>query len=273
MKLSARRTVSCWSIGNLRKKGKLGSLLAAIVTSSGLMAAAQVNQAGMMPERGAADQLQAQRFVSTNALRAPDKAQVAVQHAREALMRGRDAEAGKDLERALKMYPDYALALQLRGVISMRSNRLEEACADFQQAIHSDPNLGAAYLALGAVYNRLGHFNDATLLLNRATAMLPTSWFVHYQSAVAYLGAGKIEAAWQAISKAADSLPDQPSSRSAIFYIKARVQVELGNYQDAKVALKQAVNEDPQGEFAQLALQSLDRLNSQQDRRQAQSFP
>ena len=268
MKLSARRIATRLSIENLWKKAKVASLLAAIATSAVLTAAAQMNQAGMMPERGAAGQLQAQQFISTNALRAPDKAQVALQHAREALMRGRDTEAGKDLERALQIYPNYALALQLRGLISMRSNHLEEAGADFQQAIHLDPNLGVAYLALGAVYNRLGQFNDATFQLNRATAILPTSWFVHYQSAVACLGTGKIEAAWQAISRAADNLPDQPSSRSAIFYIKARVQVELGNYQDAKAVLKEAVDEDPQGEFARLALQSLDHLNSQQEQRQ-----
>src|SRR5262249_52347798 len=206
-----------------------------------------------------------------NALRAPDKARSALQRAHEALTRGRDAEAGKDLERALQIYPNYAQALLLRGVIKMRSDHLQEACADFQNAIQLDPNLGAAYVALGAVYNRLGHFNDATLVLKRAAAILPTAWFAHYESALAYLGTGKIEAAWHAISRALDNLPDEPYNRSAIFYIEARVLL-VKNYPEARAALEQSINEDPKGEFAKLARQLLDRLNAQGDRQEARSF-
>ena len=272
LKLFVRRVVSCWSNRNAPKAGKVGSLLAAMVTSSVLIAAAQVNNAGMRPERSPVGWPQAQQFISTNALRAPAKAQASLKRAREELMRGRDAEAGKDLERALQIYPNYALALQLRGVMKMRSDHIEEACADFQQAIQSDPNLGAAYVALGAAYNRLGHFSEATLVLNRAAAILPRAWFAHYESALAYLGTGKIEAAWHAISKALDNLPDEPYNRSAIFYIEARVLLELKIYPEARSALEQSINEDPKGEFAKLARQLLDRLNAQGDHQEARSF-
>jgi len=272
LKLFVRRVVGCWSNRNAPKAGKVGSLLAAMVTSSVLIAAAQVNNAGMRPERSPVSWPQAQQFISTNALRAPAKAQASLKRAREELMRGRDAEAGKDLERALQIYPNYALALQLRGVMKMRSDHIEEACADFQQAIQSDPNLGAAYVALGAAYNRLGHFSDATLVLNRAAAILPRAWFAHYESALAYLGTGKIEAAWHAISRALDNLPDEPYNRSAIFYIEARVLLELKIYPEARAALEQSINEDPKGEFAKLALQLLDRLNAQGDHQEARSF-
>src|SRR5262245_29802781 len=111
MKMFVQRIVRCSGNRSARKAGKTGFLLAAMVTSSVLIAAAQANNARIMSERGVVGRSQVQQSISTNALRAPDKAQAALQRAREALMRGRDAEASKNLERALQIYPNYAQAL------------------------------------------------------------------------------------------------------------------------------------------------------------------
>src|SRR5215469_5502691 len=100
MNLFVRRIVSCRGNRSARTARKAGSLLLAMVTSSVLIAAAQASNTGMMSEKGPVGRPQVQQSISTNALRAPDKAQAALQRAREALMRGRDAEANKDLERA-----------------------------------------------------------------------------------------------------------------------------------------------------------------------------
>src|SRR5258708_2850174 len=234
--------------------------VAAIVTSSVLVASAQMNHAGTTPERGPAVQ---PAVVSTNQLRAPRSAQTAVHHAREALERKRYSEAKKHIERALEIYPGYAWAFQLRGLLNLREQSLEEACADFEQAIQLDPNFGASYLSLGAAYNRLGHFEEAVLPLSRAAAILPNAWTVQYEMALAYLGTGKYDAALDAISRAEKNNPVKPANRSSVPYIIAHVLLELKDYAAAKVAFEQSIRQDPQGHFAKLSQERLERLSAE----------
>lgn len=233
-------------------------LLVAIIISSVLLATAQTNNnSRTAAERGPALQRQQQTVISANELQAPREAQSAVHHAREALERGHYPEARMRIARALEIYPKYALALELRGILNMREEHLEEACSDFQQAIDYDPNLAAAYLSLGASYNRLGSFEEAMAPLTRAAMMLPDVWTVHYEMALAYMGSGKYEAALEAISRAAEKSPDEPDNRSSIFYTKARVLLELKDNRGAQAAFEQSIRQDPNGYFAQL---SQDRL-------------
>jgi tetratricopeptide (TPR) repeat protein len=227
------------------------------------MAAAQVhNNAGPMPERGPAFQSQIQAVVSTNALEAPGGAQSALHRGREALERRRYAEARRRIGQALEIYPKYALALELRGTLNMGEGHLEEACSDFQQAIEYDPNLGGAYLSLGAAYNRRQHFDEAVAPLTHATMMLPNFWMVHYEMALAYLGTGKYEAALAAISLAVEKNPAEPENRSSVFYTKARVLQELKDNPGAQAAFEQSIRQDPQGHFAQLSQERLERLSA-----------
>src|SRR5689334_11149610 len=60
-----------------------------------------------------------QQLVTANALRAPEKAQRAVEKATAAIISHRPEEAEKQLSRALELYPDYAKALTLRAIWKM----------------------------------------------------------------------------------------------------------------------------------------------------------
>ena len=237
-------------------------LLAAITTFSFLISAAQMDKAATMREPESVVHPQHQAVVSKNELQAPHEAQTAARQAREALERRRYAEARKHIAHALEVYPNYALALEFRGILNLREGRLEEACSDFQQAIVYDPSLGAAYLSLGAAYNRLGHFQEAVVQLKRAAAILPAAWTVQYELALAYLGSGEYEAALGAISQAVERNPAEPDNRSSVFYTKARVLLELNDGPGAKAALEQSIRQDPKGPFAQLSQELLESLSA-----------
>ncbi|HWX54755.1 MAG TPA: tetratricopeptide repeat protein [Verrucomicrobiae bacterium] len=249
MRLFVTGAIQCFSGRSGRQAGKPCLFLAVLMAGSVLMGTAQINA-------------QRQAAVSTNELRAPHEAQAEAHHAREALEHRRYTDARKHIARALEIYPDYALALQLRGVLDLRERHLEQACADFQQAIDSDPNFGAAYMSLGAAYNRLGHFREAVIPLSRADAILPTTWVVQYEMALAYLGTGKYEDALNAISRAARNNPADPDNRSSVFYTKARVLLELKDYPAARAAFEQSIQQDPAGRFAQLSQEILERLSA-----------
>ena len=237
-------------------------LLTAITTSSALTVAAQQNNAATMRERGLGVQPHQRAVVSTNELQAPHEAQTSAHHAREALERRHYAEARKHIADALEIYPNYALALEFRGILNLREDHLEEACSDFRRAVEYDPSLGAAYLSLGAVYNRLGHFHEAVVPLSRAATILPTAWTVQYEMALAYLGSGEYEAALDAISQAAEKNPADPENRSSVFYTKARVLLELNDDLAARAAFEQSIRQDPKGHFALLSQEALKRLNT-----------
>jgi tetratricopeptide (TPR) repeat protein len=234
-------------------------LLLTAVLASSVIAAAQASRIGTQPERGTAAQAQSKALVSTNELRAPHDARTAVHQARAALGQRHYADTRTHIARALEIYPEYALALELRGILNLREERLAEACADFQRATEHDPSLGAAYLALGAAYNRLGRFQEAAVPLSRAGALLPTAWSVQYEMALAYLGSGRYAAALDAISRAEQDSPAEPDNRSSVFYTKGRVFLELNEDQQARAAFEQSIRQDPNGHFAQLSQQLLDR--------------
>jgi tetratricopeptide (TPR) repeat protein len=242
-----------------------GALLMAAIVASSILIAAQANHAKVMPERRLDTEPPPRTVMSANELLAPHKAQTAAQHAREDLDHKRFPEAKKHLEQALEIYPNYALALQLRGLIKLREDRLEEACADFEQVIQFDPNLGAAYVALGATYNRLGQFQKAILPLGRAVMILPKAWTVHYETTLAYLGTGEYEAALRAISQAEENNPVGPDNRSSVFYTKGRVLLALKDYPGAKAAFEQSINEGPKGHFAKLSEKLQEDLSAHSD--------
>lgn len=71
-------------------------------------------------------------------------------------------EALDDFDRVIALYPDYARAYHLRGVV--KANRGDDlaALADFDEAIKIDAAYGAAYASRATVHQRLGHDDPAT---------------------------------------------------------------------------------------------------------------
>src|SRR5258708_18399583 len=134
-----------FAAGNLNGcKIRAGRVRDVVLISSVLTADAQVSDPGTPPERGPAAQAQSSALVSANELRAPRDAKTAAHLGRMALEQRRYPDARRHIAHALEIYPEYALALQLRGVLNLREQRLEAACTDFQRATEYDPNLGAA---------------------------------------------------------------------------------------------------------------------------------
>jgi len=98
-------------------------------------------------------------LVSLTELRAPRRARDAYHKAEQAIANNRPAEVLKNLQKALEIYPAYAPALTLRGVLSMDSNDLTAAVEDFDMAIqralqqltHAQEQLPREYPALHLV--------------------------------------------------------------------------------------------------------------------------
>ena len=135
-----------------------------------------------------ASQADGNATVSIAQYKVPQKARNAYHKAEEALSKNHLDEVNKELAKALEIYPDYAEALTLRGVMSLDASHPEAAANDFDHAIKSDPGYSLAYTAMSAALNQLHKFDDALRSADRAISLSPSSWQSYFEMAKAYVG-------------------------------------------------------------------------------------
>lgn len=155
-----------------------------------------------MPFTGVQQAPSGQQTVSVQALATPDKARDALQKARRAADKGKTDVARHEIDNALKIDPHYSEAIVARGILEMQSGDLNAAGNDFQKAIDFDNNNAVAYTAMASIYNLRRQFPDALRELDRAVALTPTAWQVHYEYAKAHLGQGDFTTALNEIDRA-----------------------------------------------------------------------
>ena len=209
-----------------------------------------------------------QPYVTLNQLLTPDKAQKALEKARQDFMRGHIDSAQRETERALEVFPRCALALSIQGAVNLSQTNYADAGRHFQQAIEAEPTFGPAYLGLGMAYTSQGRFKDALIPLDRAASFLPGFWIVHFELAVAHLGLEEPETALREISYAERFTGTDPQKRAGVSYLRGMAHFELSGYREAQENFNEAVKRDSNGKFAVLAKGKLEQLNSLSEKRQ-----
>ena len=95
---------------------------------------------------------------------APDVQGIEIVHTNRAnlyWLLGRPKEAMVDVEHALKLKPDFGLALHVRGRIKADQGDLDGALKDFDGAIKVEPKMMPAYMARAAVNMQAGRLQEA----------------------------------------------------------------------------------------------------------------
>ena len=96
-----------------------------------------------------------------------------------------------------------------RGIIRMRSNRLETALQDYAIASELRPNFGPIYLNQGAAMISAGHHRDAIESLNKALELeTENPHAAHYNLGLAHELSGDVTAAYHAFQKALELRPN-----------------------------------------------------------------
>jgi tetratricopeptide (TPR) repeat protein len=198
--------------------------------------------------------------VSVAEYKVPQKARDAFHKAEVALSKNKSEETGKYLAKALEIYPDYAPALTLRGVLSLDRSDTNSAINDFDKAIHSDPGFALAYTAMTAALNQLKKFDDALRSAERAITLAPGSWQSYFEMAKAYVGKADYPQALKQLTKA-QSL--NPKEYAPIHLIRAHVMLATKNYGDAMNELQEFLTlapQDPNSASARSALEKVKAL-------------
>jgi tetratricopeptide (TPR) repeat protein len=197
--------------------------------------------------------------VTVAQLQVPSKARKAYRKAQDALRKGETVEALKHTERALQLFPEFADALTLRGILKLDAGDLTQASRDLDQAIKLDPKYAMAYIGMGAVFNALGHFDDALRVLDRGVALAPTSWQAFFELGRAQVGKGEFENAIRNLNKAEEFAPQV---YPLIHLVRAHALLGLEQYDNAMGELQLYLTRSPSDANSESARRTLEQVKA-----------
>jgi predicted Zn-dependent protease len=197
--------------------------------------------------------------VSVQQMKVPGKAHSAFKRAQEALAKAHLDVAWKEVGKALSLYPMYAEALVLRGVLKLDQNDVAGARADMEEAVKDDPGYAMGYIALGATYNAQAQYDDALRTLDRGVALSPTSWQAYFEMGKAYLAKGNYQAGLRQLDKAQQFAPD---TYAPVHLLKAHALLGLKAYNEAIAELEAYLTRNPKGQDSDQARETLQQVRA-----------
>jgi len=133
---------------------------------------------------------------------------------------GRTRAASEAVERSLQLAPRNAQAHALRGFLLAARNRLNEALAEFAQAIEIDPMLANAWLGRGLCRIKQGHAQAGREDLQVAATVEPNRALLRSYLGKAFANAGDDPRARKELALAKELDPNDPTAwlYSALFH-------------------------------------------------------
>ena len=197
--------------------------------------------------------------VSVAQMLVPDQARKYYRRGLDAYRHGHDDEAQSNIEQALLIAPEYADALTLRGMIEMQRHDLQAAQGYLEHAIRIDSSSAAAYVALGAVYNHEGRYDDALQASERSTSLSPRTWQGYFEMAKAAVGKGMYQ---KALLLARQAERFGGGGFSSLHLVKACALYPLKLYKDAREEVQTVLLHEPKSPSAQQAQSLLAEINA-----------
>jgi tetratricopeptide (TPR) repeat protein len=137
-------------------------------------------------------------------------------------------EARDSFEQALKLtpgYPDTAPnAWNNLGLLATREGRTSEAIGYFQEALRLSPDYWIALENLGNAYRQQRRWDDARAVLERAVASRPGDPEANYSLAMVYAQTDDTERAYEYLQNALKVRPDYPEALNnlGVLYMRTR---------------------------------------------------
>ncbi|HTC36708.1 MAG TPA: FG-GAP-like repeat-containing protein [Bryobacteraceae bacterium] len=144
------------------------------------------------------------------------------------LKQDKNAEARSSFERTLKLtasYPDTVPnAWNNLGLLATREGRTSDAIAHFQEALRVSPDYWIALENLGNAYRQQRQWDDARAALERAVAGRPKDPEANYSLAMVYAQTDDTELAYQYLQRALTLRPAYPEALNnlGILYLRTR---------------------------------------------------
>ena len=188
--------------------------------------------------------------VSFTALAAPRKAKKAYAKAEKELRKEKTNldKVQKELEKAVQVYPKYASAWHLLGLVRMDHQDEKGARQAFEASIEADENYIRPYLSLVDLEVRAGSWPRISELCGKVVELNPFMVQCQYFHAVANLNLGRMEAAEASAIKVQESQDSRFLSGS--HYIRGAVLARKGDFESAAKQFRHFLKIAPEGRGA-----------------------
>ncbi len=169
--------------------------------------------------------------ISLTSMAAPKEAQNAYEKAQKAALRDKTAEAEKELNKAVRIYPHFASAWTLLGEIHRQRNQFDLARSEYSQAQAADPQFVNPMYGLAMIAMQEKKWEEAIRLTDQVTKLnayaFPAAYFF---SAAANYNAQKFDAAEESARKfkTLDTAHSHPDVCLLLSYILSRKQDYVG---------------------------------------------
>jgi Tfp pilus assembly protein PilF len=188
--------------------------------------------------------------VSFTTLAAPKKAKKAFAKAEKELRKEKTNldKVRKELEKAVRVYPKYAAAWHLLGLVRMDHQDQEGARQALEASIEADENYIRPYLSLVDMEIRAGAWPRISELCGKVVELNPFMVRCQYYHAVASLNLGRMEEAEASAVKVQESRDSRFLSGS--HYIRGAVMARQGDFESAAEQFRHFLKIAPEGRGA-----------------------
>jgi tetratricopeptide (TPR) repeat protein len=173
----------------------------------------------------------------------PVAASAKFDHALDSLSKKDTAQAIKDLNDALAIFPNYFLASQQLGLIYVEAEEYQKAIPLLVKAIEVNAKAGSSYLALGIASLKLGRPDLALDALKRARSFDEKSFRVHFYLGLTLIELNRLDEA-EAALKTSYQVGGAAKASSARLYL-ASIYSKRGQHQRAIEELETYLHESP----------------------------
>jgi len=190
---------------------------------------------------------------------APPAARKAFERGLEAAEKGNPADALKNFQKAVEIYPRYAAAWHELGRVEVGRGRLPQAREDYSRALGADPGYVKPYLELAALasaeknWAELADYSATVIKLNPAD--FPGAYIYN---ALAHYNLNHLDAAQESLREALRR--DQEHHYPEANYMLGNILAERGDYSGAQGSLRAYLELAPDGPYAPRTREQLAQL-------------
>jgi tetratricopeptide (TPR) repeat protein len=153
---------------------------------------------------------------------------------------------------AIGLEPSNADYYSARASAYEKVKKYKEASGDYEKAIVFSPKDVTAIVSLGRVFNDMGKFDEALVLLNRASFLDKRDTKVYPEKVITLIGLEKLDLALK-VSDSAVIVKDEPIN----YYYRGIIYVKLNNDILGKKELEKAISKDKKMVEPRVALADL----------------
>ncbi|HZS51951.1 MAG TPA: tetratricopeptide repeat protein [Bryobacterales bacterium] len=171
--------------------------------------------------------------ISITTLEAPKDAKKAWEKAQKLLQQKnpKPAEAAKELEKAVQVYPKFAAAWCMLGESRLALKDEEGARKAFEQSLAADSKYARPYMQLASLEMRASRWDSAADITSRLSQMNPYYTQAYYINAIANYNLGKMELAERS---ARNALKGEAAGRNpALHHLLGSILAREGNFPSA----------------------------------------